>query len=541
MYKNPLLLCWLLLLSSGLAAQSQYQNFAQLSNSLKQLQSKHSTAAQLKSIGKSEQGRELWLLSLSRGGKPESKPAIFIVAGLDAHHLAGVESSLLIAESILQKAGSNDSIRQLLESKTLYFLPCANPDAYEQAFAKLKYERALNATRSDNDRDGRLDEDGFDDLNADGLITMMRIADPTGSYIIHKDDTRVMVKADAAKGEKGQYLLLSEGIDNDKDGLWNEDGEGGIHLNKNFTHGYPYFSDGSGEFAVSAPESRALLDFLYEAKNVYAVFQFGLHNNLTEPHKYDRAKASQKIVAGWQEKDVAVNDLASKLYGKKGLKDLPSGQAGGGHFSQWAYYHYGRFSFGTPVWGLPKDTAKNKSDNEDIRFLRWAAAQQIPNIFVDWKAVKHPDFPNQTVEVGGFAPFVKLNPPPALLKENTEKHARFFETFAEAMPQLQIQNIRTERVSDGLTRISIDLHNQGLMPTHTQLGERTRHVDKIKVKLQTNGKQTILAGKNTEVLRSALGGGEKLELSWLILGSGAVQIEVGSATAGSDRKSISLP
>ncbi len=190
---------------------------------------------------------------------------------------------------------------------------------------------------------------------------------------------------------------------------------------------------------------------------------------------------------------------------------------------------------------MPKDTAKNKSDNEDIRFLRWAAAQQIPNIFVDWKAVKHPDFPNQTVEVGGFAPFVKLNPPPALLKENTEKHARFFEAFAEAMPQLQIQNVRTERVSEGLTRISIDLHNQGLMPTHTQLGERTRHVDKIKVKLQTNGKQTILAGKNTEILRSALAGGEKLELSWLILGSGAVQIEVSSTTAGSDRKSISLP
>ena len=170
------------------------------------------------------QGRDIWLLTLTKGGKAEEKPAILIAAGLDAYHLAGVESSVRIAQQILQNA-SKDSINKVLESKTIYVVPCVNPDAYEQAFAKLKYERNVNASNADNDRDGRLNEDGFEDLNGDGFITLVRIEDPTGNFTNHKDDARVLVKADASKGETGKYIIISEGTDNDKDGKWNEDGE----------------------------------------------------------------------------------------------------------------------------------------------------------------------------------------------------------------------------------------------------------------------------------------------------------------------------
>jgi hypothetical protein len=51
-----------------------------------------------------------------------------------------------------------------------------------------------------------------------------------------------MTMANKAKGEKGTHRILTEGTDNDKDGEFNEDGEGGIHFNKNLTYGYQYFS-----------------------------------------------------------------------------------------------------------------------------------------------------------------------------------------------------------------------------------------------------------------------------------------------------------
>ena len=520
--------------------QSDYKNYASLSSTLRQINSNYKNLTSLKSIGKSVQGKDIWLLTLTKGGKAEEKPALLIAAGLDAYHLAGVESSLQIAERILKDA-SKDSVNRILESKTIYILPCLNPDAYEQAFSKLKYERNVNATNADNDRDGRLNEDGFEDLNGDGLITLVRIEDPTGNFTTHKDDVRVLVKADASKGETGKYIIISEGIDNDKDGKWNEDGEGGIILNKNFTHGYPFFTDGAGEFAVSEPENRALLDFMYDAKNIYAVFQFGAANNLTEPFKFDRAKATQKIVAGWQEKDVTINEQIAKLYGKAGIKDLPSMPTSGGNFSSWAYFHYGRLSFATPVWAIPKDTAKkNPIDNEEVRFLRWAEANKIPNVFVDWKAINHPDFPNKKAEVGGIAPFAKLNPPTSFLQETIQKHSKFFIDFATLMPSIQITNVRSEALSGGLTRITVDIHNKGYLPTHSEMGERTRHVDKLKIELIHNKSQTIVAGKKREVIRKAMVGGEKMEISWLVAGSGSIQIQVSAATIGKETISINL-
>jgi hypothetical protein len=103
----------------------------------------------------------------------------------------------------------------------------------------------------------------------------------------HIDDPRVLIKADGQ--EKGKYLLYSEGRDNDKDNLFNEDGEGGVWFNKNFSYKHPSFTQGSGEFPVSENESRALLDYLYERFNVYAVLSFGTNNNLSSALSFNSA------------------------------------------------------------------------------------------------------------------------------------------------------------------------------------------------------------------------------------------------------------
>ena len=256
------------LLLTSLFAQD-YSNYTEQTNRINKLVQANPSLASVKSLGKTNGGKDIWLLTLG-SGKTESKPAIAVIGGTEGNHLLGTELAIGFAENLLASATS-DSIKSKLAKTTYYIFPNMSPDAMEQYFAKIKYERNGNASETDDDRDGKLNEDGMDDLDGNGKITLMRIASQIGDYKTHPDDARVMIKADASKGEKGKYMVFAEGIDNDKDGNLNEDGEGGIAFNKNLTYKHNTFAPGAGDFPASEKETRALLDFLYDAFNVYAV------------------------------------------------------------------------------------------------------------------------------------------------------------------------------------------------------------------------------------------------------------------------------
>src|SRR6185436_17621852 len=83
----------------------------------------------------------------------------------------------------------------------------------------------------DNDGDGRIDEDGFDDLNGDGHISFMRRRNPNGQFKENPEFPNQLIQV--LPGEKGSWDLLGfEGIDNDGDGLINEDADGGYDPNR---------------------------------------------------------------------------------------------------------------------------------------------------------------------------------------------------------------------------------------------------------------------------------------------------------------------
>ena len=212
--------------SLQISAQSDYSNYSKFSQRLKTLQSQNASNSKLKELTTTIGGHKIWALTLSKGNA-QNKPAIAIVSGVDGKHLLGPEMAINIAENILKNHAD------VLEKTTFYIFPNMSPNATENYFSSLKHYKNGNAKSTDDDRDGEFNEDPFDDLNKDGLITMMRIEDVTGDYIKLKEDERILVKADKNKGEIGKYKLLSEGIDNDKDGLFNEDGKGGILFNYN--------------------------------------------------------------------------------------------------------------------------------------------------------------------------------------------------------------------------------------------------------------------------------------------------------------------
>jgi len=530
---------------AGTLYAQDYSNAAEQANRLNAIAKAYPQLTTLKSLTKTNGGKDIWLLTIGTG-KTEAKPAIAVIGGVEGNHLLGTEMAIGFAEQLL-KGSASDSIRALLNRTTYYVFPNMSPDAMEQYFSKIRSERTGNATGTDDDRDGKQNEDGWDDLDANGKITFLRVESVTGDYKLHPDDARVLIKADMGKGEKGKYKLLTEGIDNDKDGLFNEDGEGGIAFNKNLTYNHKTFAAGAGEFPASEKETRAMLDFLYDAFNVYAVVSFGTNNNLSTPIAYNPAAANQRIVAGLLEPDAKVNGMVSELYNKvTGSKDAPRTNVTGGDVLSWGYFHFGRYSFSTPGWWVPKakpDTAKKEKaftvEDPAANYLRWATQQGIANTFTEWKAIQHPDFPGQKVEVGGIDPYVMNNPPYKMADAVVKKNTEFLVKLASYQPEIDIINLKTEKLANGLTRISLDVVNKGNLSTHSKLGERNYFLKKVKVALQTAAKQDVIGGKKIHLLNSIEANGSN-SFSWVVKGTGKLTVEAGCPTAGTKTIEINL-
>src|SRR5690606_787912 len=193
--------------------------------------------------------------------------------------------------------------------------------------------------------------------------------------------------------------------DNDKDHSFNEDADEGIAFNKSLTYKFPVFEPLAGDYPVSQPETRALLDYLYDRWNIFAFVTFSPANNLSEPLKYNAQEAKKRVVASMLEKDVSLNKMVSELYNKTISQKAfqQDNQGTDGDFFQWAYFHFGRLSFSTPGWWVPEVKAEKTEEGEEkskekpvvtkaSNFMAWADREGLTDVFVPWTPVNHPDF-----------------------------------------------------------------------------------------------------------------------------------------------------
>src|SRR5690606_13645261 len=149
------------------------------------------------------------------------------------------------------------------------------------------------------------------------------------------------------------------------------------------------------------------------------------------------------------------------------------------------------------------------------------------------------DFPEKTVEVGGVHPFVVNNPPYALVDGIVTKHTDFVVTLAGMVPEIDIVDYRTEKLDNGLTRVSLKVFNKGLLPNLTQVGERSYFLKRVAVNVKTTGNQKIVSGHKMQTLDTIDGRGT-VELSWIVQGNGNLTIEAGSLNTGKKEIEVSL-
>lgn len=546
-----------------------YSDYAELVRRVQALESRDSVRA--RSLGKTLGGRDVWLVTIGEEDVA-GKPAVCIVGNTVAGHLAGSEIALGIAESIAGGAG-DEGMKGLLDRATIYVLPRPNPDGSERFFEPPYFEVDGNGRKTDDDRDFSFAEDPPEDLNQDGYITQMRVADPLGDQTPHPDDARVLVPAETKRGERGAYRVYLEGVDNDKDEKWNEDSGAGVSFNRNFPAKYPYFGEQAGENAVSEVETRAVADFFFDHPNIAVVLCFSPEDNLFHPWKPASDAAGQKVKTSIQPEDAPHFDEIAKRYRElHGGRECPPSPAGAGSFSDWAYLQYGRWTFAARGWWVPpkpqvkkkedaaeskpaeaKEGENSKSDEQDKkkpddrakelrRALEWFRENDVPG-FSDWTPIEHPDFPGKTVEVGGVRPFFLLNPPFEQVPALVEKHVQFVRFLSERLPRLAVHDVKAERAGEGVYRLTLRVANEGVLPTMSRMGQIAKIPIPLNWELEIPEGAKLLSGTRRGQIEVLAGSGGNAALEWLLLAPGAtakVAFAVRSPSAGAARREIDL-
>lgn len=496
---------------------------------------------------------------LVRLGDSDEKPALLILAGAYGPQLASSEVALRIVKELAARHQSDRLATTLYADYTIYVVPRLNPDASESFFGNVRQERRGNDQHTDDDNDGAVNEDAADDLNGDGLITMMRVRSPGGEWFPDPVDPAVLRRADATKGETGIYRLFTEGRDDDGDELHNEDGLGGTDISMNFANNYPWFAAGAGLHQFSSEEARAVAELVSERGNIAAIYVLGMQDNLVKPWEGRRVPGisgnPQGTSAGGPFTAILPEDTpwfaeVSKRFAATPKTDAPASASESGDPLSWAYYHMGRFAFGSRVWWpakAPADTTAARkaptpdpvaTERNEYRAIKAGNAAG----FVEWTAVPGYTIDGNPVEVGGFAPFALLNPPGSALDSLGKKQADWVLTLARMMPRVSVAPATVEAVGPRVWRVKAVVTNSAFLPTNAAIGVRSRLPLRVRVELGLGAGQSIASGRKLGYINALRGSGSTEEFEWLIVGDAGstVTLTVGAPNARLSTQTITL-
>lgn len=501
----------------------------------------------VETIGKSVQGRDIIVITVSdkKAGDPDKKPAFWIDGNIHSIELQGTEMALYTAWYLCEMYGQNSFIKELLQDKTFYIAPTINPDGREY-FTSVGVPPRSGLAPRDNDRDGLFDEDGTDDLNNDKIISQMRRKNPDGGYIPDPKDNRRMIRVPA--GQKGEYEMLGyEGIDNDGDGLVNEDGPGGYDGNRDWGFNWEpnYVQNGADKYPFTFPESQAVRDFTMKHRNITGSQSF--HNS------GGMILRGPSVKGGGAEAYSREDNEALDKIGKTGELMLPGYRlliiweglytVWGGELDWW-HGAMGCFVFSNELWTsylMFYDTAKIDQYEFDRLLL-------FEDAFVPWQKINHPVYGE--IETGGFNKnFGRLHPG-FMIETDAHRNAAFCIYNAWQSPKLEVTELNVRKLSGGLTEVTATIENKRLLPTHSASNLKYKIDPPDYVSLEGG---TVIAGmivrnkdlnisdeqkKNPQRLEVAnIPGYERVNVKWIVKGGSNFTVKVESVKGGIASKS----
>ncbi|MFQ5670114.1 MAG: M14 family zinc carboxypeptidase [Acidobacteriota bacterium] len=452
-------------LARRLITFDHYHGLDEIETYLQAVTLRHPRLSRLVTFGTSRGGRPLWAMEICRfeTGPAEDKPGFYLDGNIHGGEVLGGEGALAFIDRLLEGYGTDREVTSLVDRFAFYVVPIVNPDGRAISVETPENHR-WNIRPVDEDGDGRVDEDPPEDLDGDGRILRIRVRDPDGEWTVSPADPRLMVKRTAGDTTAAAFRLLTEGIDNDGDGRFNEDGVGGVDLNRNFPANWHPGQYASGPYPLSEPETRALVDYITARPNIAAIHTYHTSGGLLlrfptlADQAWDFPRSDLEDYHAIADAGVPLTGYENYAYKKKKIVDLM--HPGHGVFNDWGSSVFGVLAMTTEMW-------KHAIDGNEQELLAWNDDLLHGRGFIPWYPFAHPQLGR--VEMGGWNRWSLASPPEALMADELERNTRWVVEFARRLPHLELVEAGARPVDrrPGEFRIQAAVANLGWMPTAT--------------------------------------------------------------------------
>ena len=524
----------------------------------------------LHTIGQSYLGKDLLVLEITNQntGEGASKPGYFFDGNLHSGEVVGGEICLHTIQTLLTGYGNDPVVTDLLDTRVFYIMPKLNPDGSDHAITKPDGMRSV-VRPFDDDGDGIEDEDPPEDLNGDGYITRMRIRDEGGPLKTSPQDPRLMISRETGSDPgdwQGEFRVFTEGFDNDGDGRFNEDGVGGIDINRNYPEQWQPapVSFNPGPYPLSEVESRAVADFLISRPNLTGLVNYHMSGNVAV---YPPSNLRTDPITGEVLRQPREDELTYSRLGRKAVELIDNAEVQvfkihgaspatwhgsiWGVYVDWVYYRLGIYAWIFEVGIYPGVTDIFPSYGKEIERLRWSDENMNGQLFVDWQPYDHPQL--GTVEIGGFLDKVK-NPDrgtytnvmclPGLEYETLlDNHTKWHLYLSAVSPLVRIGEVETTPLDGGFYRIRARVENRGGLPTYVSQQARLGETAEPVTATITLNDANLVAGRESFDLGHLPAGSTTDTAEWLVQVSGrepTIMITAASTKGGTDTRTIRL-
>ena len=507
-----------------------YYTYDVLTRILHDLVETYPHLAQLESIGKSLEGRELWLVTLTNQatGPAIEKPAYWIDGNTHAGEVTGSTVVLYTMWSYLKQYGSDEKVTRVLDRLAIYLLPRLSVDGAEKYLTTPYFLRSSTRLYPYQDeRDGLYPED----IDGDGQILDMRIKDPNGPWKRSEKDSRIMRRREIDEEGGEYYQLLTEGLIRNYDGYMIPIAprREGMDINRN----YPYewapegVEPGSGPYPFSEPETRAEAEFWRTHPNINGVLTYHTTSGVIL-----RPYGTQS------DENMPTDDLdVYKLIAERGtqITDYPSvsvyhgfryhpKEVMHGAMDDFGFDHHGWFGFTTELWDMPTEAGIGPRDfiawfrwhpeEDDLKLMQWNDEVMEGEAFENWRTFDHPQL--GPVEIGGWkGKLYEQNAPLKYLPDMCKKHSQFTLSHASLNPYLSLRTLDVKPQGDNIYHVVVVVENNGFLPTYTsQKALERRDVQPTEAELHLPEGVRIISGERRQELGQLEGRSNKIWNWW---------------------------
>ena len=553
----------------------RYYRYDAFTSILQQLVQLHPRLLALESIGKSHEGRDIWVVTVTNQdtGPALDKPAYWVDANIHASELASGAAALYLIDMLTREYGRREDVTRCLDTRAFYVCPRINPDGAEWAMRDTP-KIIRSSTRPYPYDEEPVDGLDVEDVDGDGRILSMRIADANGNWKCHPDEPRLMVAREPTEAGGQYYRVLPEGRVRDYDGFMfkvNRNREG-LDLNRNFPAGWrqEFEQVGAGPYPASEPEVRAVVHFITHHANITGGVCFHTWSGVLLRPFGSRPDDEMPAEDLWVYQ--AQGDKGTELTGYPAISTYhefryhPKEVTSGGF--EWIYEHLGLYKWTVEIWcpmreaGITDykyiDWFRSHPVEDDLKLLAWSDTALEGKGFVDWYPFVHPEL--GPVEIGGWNKMHAFtNPPPHLLEKEIRRFPDWLLWNALTSPRLELVFARCERLGDARYRIEVGVQNTGHLPSYVSkralqrqqsrglVGEISLH-DGVRL---VSGQRRLHAGelegrayKHSLVsfMTDGTPMGDRAKLQWLVHGPAGAQVPivVRHDKAGTVRTSVTL-